>query len=854
VTTEVRRSFERARSHVEEWHRSGVPASQVVRQHTDDVDAIVISVFETAIEGAERDTSGLALVALGGYGRRELAPNSDLDLLLLYRGWSSSDATRMRREVMYPLYDSRRELGDRIREPRDVLRDLDQIDEVCALLDARLLAGDAGVFADMQATVGRRLERSRASFFRNLMQASAHRHHRYGHVGHLLEPNIRDSAGGLRDVHTLGWASKVLPGSDGLSGLVEGGHLSEFDAALVVDATEYMLRLRIELHLITGRHQDQLYLAEQDELARRLDYEAVAGRPAADRLMQELFAHTRQADAVIASFWDRVSHQGRRRRWRSASSENIGDGCVIQHGRLEVVATTNASEDPSGWLRVFRRSVLRDVHIGRSSLNRLIMELIDAPSVSWSSEARDIFLDILQSGSAGIRALEEMDLSGFLVALIPEWAPIRAFPQRDLYHRYSVDRHLFATVAELAASRNLDERDVRDAWSNVGDPDAVFVAALLHDIGKGRAGDHSEIGAELARTAATRMGLGAAQVEDVVFLVRGHLVLAEAAIRRDLNDPKTIGEITERVGDERRLAMLYLLTRADSLATGAEAWSSFRSSLVRELYGRARGALAGQPPVVDASASKLLAELAASLDLSREEAARLIGPMPESWIVGLDSERAARQINLLRTPLAPHEVRTSVHHVQEADEFVLVAPDRPGLFSTVAGVLALRGFDVHDAEIYTRSDGVAIEAFRVIGRHGAVPEDRWIRLAEDITSALSGDFDVDAALSKKATQARQRRSHRRRDPKARIVVDNAGSQTHTIVEVHTEDRLGLLRTITKALTDAGCDLSVAKVATYGADVVDVFYVHDIDGHQITDPEDVRRIHEGLHRALGTTDQ
>ena len=837
---------------------SGVPAPEIMELHTKDVDLIVTNVFEGALARVERDPAGVALIALGGYGRNELAPSSDLDLLLLYRGWESSDVTALNRQVMYPLYDSKRELGDRVREPRDVVRNLDRIDEVCAHLDARLLSGDRGLFADMQSAVWRRFERSRNSLFVDLVKATRERHARYGHAGHLLEPSIRDSAGGLRDIHTLGWASRLLPGAGSdITALVEAGYLSRLDADRVLAARTFLLRLRIQLHLDTGRHQDQLYLQEQDEIARRLRYEAIEGRPPADRLMQELYVHARDVETIASSFWDRVTHLKRRRRFfgltPGVESVNLGDGCVLKDGRLEVVATTNVAQDAAGWLRVFRRSVLRDAEIGRHSINRLQEEIAAAEGpLSWSSEARDVFLDVLQSGAKGARALEAMESSGLLPALIPHWRVIRAFPQRDLYHRYTVDRHLIATVEELGESRSLEDHDLRDAWSRVEDPDALFTAALFHDMGKGRGGDHSVLGAELIRESAERMGLTSEQVADAEFLVREHLALAETATRRDLNEPRTVEEVAARVGDARRLAMLYLLTRADSLATGPEAWSSFRSSLVRELYVRTREFLAGAPLPAAESAGRL-DELASALGLTREEITKLVGPMPESWIVGIDPESARRQFALLAGPLAPDEVRTAVHSADDADELIVVAADRPGLFSVVTGVLALRGFDVHDAEIYTRSDGVAVEVFRVVGKHGAVSDERWARVRDDITSALHGVLDLDGELAKKTAQQRRRSAARRRDGKARVVVDNAASGANTVVEVHTEDRLGLLRVITKALTDAGCDLSLAKVATYGIQVVDVFYVRDLYGHKITDGEHIRRIEERLTSALQAAD-
>ena len=807
MTEEIKDAFSAARTHVEQLQRDGVDAIEIAAVHASDVDRIVIGVFDDALAASGHDPAGVALIALGGYGRNDLAPNSDLDLLLLYRGWDQRSITSLNRSLTYPLWDSGRELGDRIRQPDDVVRNVSQVDEGCAVLDARLLSGDKGLFAEMQAGYWRRVERLRASFIADLMTTTAKRHERYGNAGDLLEPNIRDSAGGLRDLNTIDWASKILPGGEGFDGLVATGFLNARDAEVLLAARRFLLRVRIESHLLSNRHQDQLYLAEQDEIARRLGYEAKSARPEADLLMQELFTHARQVDAIVRAFWGRVTHQPRRRLRRTVGSVAVGDGCVLTDGRLEVTAVTNVVDDPAGWLRVFRRSMLSGAPIGRASLDRLHEQLEGAGELSWSPDARDVFIEILAAGS--LDALEPMDLSDLFSALIPEWRRIYAFPQRDMYHRFTIDRHLFHTVAEMAASRDIADIDLRVAWSAPIDHEALFVAALLHDIGKAREGDHSIVGAPIAADIATRMGLRPEQVDDIAFLVREHLLLAETATRRDLDDRRTIADVVGRVGDERRLAMLYLLTRADSLATGPEAWSKFRASLVRDLYGRARETLSG-------------AEVS-------------VTPAP-----------SARYPALLEGSLGPREVRTAYY--PDSDEFVVVARDRPGLFATIAGVLALRNIDVHDAEISTGDDGVVVDVFRVMNSvEGA--EDRWNRLGDDISAAIDGTLDLPTALVRRATERGRRRPGRRRPGPVQVVVDNDAASAHTIVEVHTSDRVGLLYTIASVLQREACDIGRAKVATYGLHVVDVFYIRDLARRKIDEPTVLQHLEHELQQAL-----
>ncbi len=847
MTEEIRASFDRARERVEHMQRSGAEPDEILHAHTADADGLVIETFERAL--ASGSVPGpVALVALGGYGRRELSTGSDLDLVLLHGGLKPADINTLNRAVMYPLWDSGRDLGDRVRTPREALRNIDRVDELCALLDTRFLAGDEGLFADLEDQVRRHLERNRHAFLRDLAAASEERHHRFGHAGHLLEPNIRDSAGGLRDIQSVAWASRCLRGGDGIDALAQSGYLSERDAVMLGNARRVLLRIRIDLHLRTSRHQDQLYLADQDPIAENLGYVDEPPRRAGDILMRDVYEHARNVDAIASSFWDQILHATRRRRLRRSSSESVGDGCVLQDGRLEVVAVTHVADDPAGWLRVFRRSVRADAPIGRASINRLHDELESSGTVRWTPEAREAFFDILESGRPGSDALEAMDRAGLITTLFEPWRAIRAYPQRDLYHRFTVDRHLIEAVAELASSRSSDDAYVRDAWTRVDDAHALVLATFLHDIGKGRDTDHSALGAEIVAKAAISMNLRDDQRADAAFLVEAHLLLPTLATRRDLSDPKTIEEVTSRVGDARRLAMLFLLTRADSLATGAEAWSSFRASLIRELYAKALEHLEGVR-VDDDAASTRLNEIAAALDIDAAEALRLAGPMPESWMRSVDVASAARQLVLLYQPLAAGEVRTATATVEDAEEFVLVAHDRPGLFSMVTGALALRGIDVHDAEIYTRSDGIAVEIFRVIGAHGPIPEDRWARVRSDVIAVLDGSLDLDAELARKTAQTRRRRVAPASPSDAEVVVDNAASESHTVVEIHTRDRVGLLRVITKVLADAGCDLSLAKVATYGLDVVDVFYVRDLAGHKLTDPARIAELEAHLHTAV-----
>lgn len=848
---ELKVNVERALGEAGALHASGAGGPQVAARLAAFFDELLGSLVDRALTTLGRPRDGLALVALGGYGRAQLAPYSDLDLMILHTGWPSDEIEEVNRRVLYPLWDAGLDLGNRVRSLRDASRVPDRIDEATALLDARLVAGDGALFAAFVAAQEAAVRRAGARMLRGIREENARRHASAGHAGHLLEPDIRDSAGGLRDVHGLGWAGDLLRHGAGRDELRTRGILSEVDSLLIDQAAGFLLHLRIQMHVSAARRQDKLLLADQDTVAEALGYRSTDAEAPGDALMREVYRHARTVDAIASSVWEQLAHP-RRRRIRRAPVRSLGDGCVERDGRIEVVAAQSPDQDAAGWLRVFLKSARAGVPVGRSTLNHLHAICAASKCAVWSAAAREAFVELLWMGARASRALEAMDGTGFLSLLLPEWAPLRCRPQRNLYHRYTVDVHSFAAVDELVASRSIDEPDVADAWSRAGTADALVLGTLLHDVGKGRGGDHVVIGEALAGEALARLGFNARVVDDVRFLVREHLALAEIATRRDLNDERTAAEAASRAGSVDRLAMLFLLTRADAIATGPEAWSGFRASLIRELYAKTLHLMEGREgptagPARERSRGAIVERLA-SHGISADEAVRMIAAMPPSWLGAFDAAAAADQLAMMRRPPAAGDVRLRADRSSDADVVSIVAADRPGLFATVTGVLAARGLNVLWARIFTRSDGAALEVFRVRGTHGPVPQERWESIRADIASALAGRLDVGAALRSKAGDAG--RPRRTVEVPVRVVVDNAASDFYTVVEVHAADRLGLLHTITRALADAGCDLHLAKIATYGLEVVDTFYVRDLDGQRIEDEGALRTLSDAVRAALG----
>jgi [protein-PII] uridylyltransferase len=519
-----------------------------------------------------------------------------------------------------------------------------------------------------------------------------------------------------------------------------------------------------------------------------------------------------------------------------------------------------------------------------AALGELPGELLEG---RWTDAGRRAFLDVLASGSGGVPVLRALDETGALIRLLPEWESIRCFPQRNNYHRWPVDLHCFEAVAALAAfapgkahadtpparsgifrraqaretapaasasdgDRQPDWRDLtrRVAADAAQDWDRLLVAALLHDIGKGGDDEHTVHGERVARGLAERMGMSPDDVADITWLVRQHLTLTKTAVRRNIDDESLVVELAETVGSVSRLRLLYLLSVADGLATGSAAWTPWKATLVGDLFTRVfhvldRGELVSQQASLLAKARS--AEIRSALSQFPSEAVEHhLTAMPRAWLLSQSTRALVMQSRIILRVASgrmPH-LEAALFTEPDVWEVVVVARDRPGLFSKVSGVLALHGLNVLSAQIFTRSDGIGLEVFRVSGTG-----ERFDRVARDVDRALRGRISLDFRLDEKRRQYASRIAKGARQPPT-VRVDNAASDFFTVIEVHAPDRVGLLYDITRALADLELDVHLAKIATYGEDVVDAFYVRDLEGQKVGDPEHVREIERTILHKLG----
>ena len=741
------------------------------RRHSELVDRWMADLFDEATE--QIGSAGRALVAVGGYGRAELSLGSDIDVLLLHDGRPDIGAVADR--IWYPVWDEGVKLGHAVRTPKEALAlASDDLDTATSLLQVRHLAGDRALTDDLGERALLQWQKRAKRWLGELARRVEARHAKAGEVAFLLEPDLKEGRGGLRDVHALHWAEAA-------KNLLWAGDDAALDAAY-----ELLLSARVELHRRTERSSDVLLLEEQDAVAEAL------GLASADALMHEVATAARTIAWRSDDAWTRIeaSLAGPLGFW-SRRDKPLGPGLALRDGEVHLTAEADPAADPGLLLRTARAVASAETRLHRASLERLALARPSLPT-PWPDEVRADFVALLLAGDRAIPVVEALDQVGLWSAVLPEWEAVRSKPQRNAYHRFTVDRHLLEAAAGAAELVARTDR-----------PDLLVVGALLHDIGKGFPGDHTEVGIDLLAEIGPRMGFPPEDVTVLQAMVRHHLLLPDVATRRDLDDPATLSHVAEAVGDALTLGLLAALTEADSLATGPAAWGRWKAELVRDLTGRVAHLLEG------GSADDLRAEFP-----DGEQTALL---------------RAGRQV-----------IRGT------GDVLTVVTTDRHGLLSRVTGVLALHGLGVLDAAV-TTLDGMALEVLRVESSFG--PTITWDKVEGDLARVLEGRLALEARLADRARAYGTRPARVPVQAPPRINVENDASHAATVIEVHAPDSVGVLYRITRALADLQLDIVSAKVQTLGDRVVDAFYVRGPDGGKVDDPTVVVEVERALLHEL-----
>ncbi|MFJ1836443.1 [protein-PII] uridylyltransferase [Streptomyces sp. NPDC088175] len=767
--------------------RSGPPRRAALASLTDDW---LTALFTAAAR--QTGVHGAALVAVGGYGRGELSPRSDLDLLLLHDGSADPAAlAALADRVWYPVWDLGLALDHSVRTPAEARRTAgEDLKAQLGLLDARPVAGNLGLVAAMRTTVLADWRNQAPKRLPALHELCRERAERHGELRFLLEPDLKEARGGLRDATALR--------------AVAASWIADAPREGLAEARRVLLDARDALHLTTGRATDRLALQEQDQVAAEL------GLLDADALLRQVYEAARTLSYATDVTWREVDRVLRARSvrprlramlggGRTAAPERspLAEGVVEADGEVVLARTARPERDPVLVLRAAAAAAQSDLPLSRHVVRRLATAAPPLP-VPWPAEAREELVTLLGAGEATVPVWEALEAEGLITRLLPDWERVHCRPQRNPVHTWTVDRHLVEAAVRASALTRRVHR-----------PDLLLVAALLHDIGKGWPGDHSAAGEVIARDMAARIGYDQHDVGVIATLVRHHLLLVETATRRDLDDPATVRSVATAVGSAATLELLHALTEADALATGPAAWSAWRAALVADLVGRVAAVLAGQAP---------------------EE--------PEPTAPGAEQERLAVEALRIGGPVLALHAQTEVPDADGEPEPVgvelhIALPDRPGVLPAAAGVLALhrltvRAADLRAVELPTELGEPAdllLLSWRVAAEYGSLPQ--ATRLRADLVRALDGSLDIAARLAEREAAYPRRRGVKA--PPPRVTVAAAGSRLATVIEVRAQDAPGLLHRIGRALELSGVRVRSAHVSTLGANAVDAFYVTDTDG-------------------------
>ncbi|WP_425303933.1 [protein-PII] uridylyltransferase [Wenxinia saemankumensis] len=822
-------------------------ARPTIRAYAWLTDCIVAEVLRIATEvlhplsnptAAER----LALIAVGGYGRGEMAPHSDVDLLFLTPYKITPWAESVIESMLYVLWDLHYKVGHASRTVKECVRlARDDFTIRTSLVEFRYLTGYAPLARQLRQRLWLDLFRSTApEFIEAKLKERSERHRKQGGQRYVVEPNVKEGKGGLRDLQSLYWIGKYVYNVETASELVGEGIFTEDEYQTFRAAEEFLWAVRCHMHLLSGRAMDQLTFDLQVEVAERMGYRDYGGRRAVEHFMQDYFRHATRVGELTRIFLtaQETTHLKqeplltrllpRRRRAKPPYA--------IKQNRLTVADEAAFLGDHVNMLRIFEEA-LRTGTLLHPDAMRLIASNLDVidRAMRHDREANRIFLDLMLRHGNPERALRRMNELGVLAAFMPEFAPIVAMVQYNMYHSYTVDEHTIqcvSTLAQIERGELAEELPVASRILSEGvNRRVLYVAMLLHDIGKGRDEDHSILGARIARTVCPRLGLSRKETDTVDWLVRYHLLMSDMAQKRDISDPRTVRDFAKAVKSQERLDLLTVLTVCDIRGVGPNVWNNWKAMLFRGLYTATRQALATgledlNREARETEAKKRLREALPDWEgkALRAETARHYGPY---W-QGLSTETHALFARLLRE-LRDDEVRIDLELDPDRDAtraaFAMV--DHPGLFSRMSGALALVGANVVDARTYTSKDGYATAVFWIQDADGHPYEEvRLPRLRQMITRTLRGEVVTREAL---VERDRVKKRERAFSVPTSITFDNDGSEIYTIIEVDTRDRPGLLHDLTRALAENNVYIASAVIATYGEQVVDSFYVKDMFG-------------------------
>lgn len=848
----------------------GASGTDMVAAQTDLVDALIIGRYRNAARqgGDALMTAGFqhcCLVAIGGYGRRELSPYSDIDLMVLFRPEVLKIVPDFVKQVLHPLWDTGFQVGHSVRTIPDCISlGLSDPTVRTSMMEARFLTGSSQLFQEFHTAYFRKVATVAVDQYLDEKLAERRREYqKFGETVYLLEPNVKKSQGGLRDLHLLQWAGIARHQAPTIRELSDRGILSRQDYVVVSEAREFLLRVRALLHIHAGMAQEILSFEEQVWLAAKFGFEDLPHLLAVEQFMQQYYRHTMGLHEVASRFvqrcksrslWARLTSwlpTARLEKYFALSGEML---TVPEEFRPRVI------ENPALVMRLFDLARSKNVAIEPALVEEIHRHMEGLPDEGFRTpDVSRIFMSIL-AGPGTASTLEAMHRAHLLEKLIPVCSSVRGLMQFNQYHKYTVDEHSLLAVAKVESFAQ-DQGMLGEVYREVKRKDLLHLAVFLHDMGKGQEEDHSEVGRRIAEEMATRLGLGDAERRTVAFLVHRHLMMAHTAFRRDPNDEKVVLPFAREVGTPEVLRKLLVLTAADIAAVGPGVLTKWKESLLVELYVRAMQEVSGEREAADAPerlksiASEIMQQpaLRGQMDISPSWVEAQLRQFPLRYAYGTSPRRIAAHLSTIRR-LTPGEVLvdSEFNDVLGTCEYAVVAYNDviPGIFSKIAGVMAANGLQILDAQILTRLDGVVVDTFQVTDPDykGAPPRERLESIGIMIRAVLQGKEPVEAVVHR-GTRLSGSRSIGPARQATEVRIDNETSERYTIVDVFADDRQGLLYVMTNAIFRQGLSVHAARISTRLDQAADVFYVTDAQGRKIEQAEQIERVRQGIWKEI-----
>jgi len=863
---DIERFFRTGQVWLKKRHEEGLPGGEYCQGRSSLMDSVLRRLWKRAMispgEGDRRP--GISLLATGGYGREELNPFSDIDLLFLHFPGKGKDLEKGVQALLHPLWDWGLTVGYTVQTPREAWRSAQKDLEVLfSFLDTRWVSGDKAPLLQMEEEFSRGFkEAGEREVLLQIQQEAINRHKKFGDSVFVLEPEVKDGKGGLRDYHSALWAAKLQYRVRSPREMTDHRLLSEREWENFSQALDFLWRVRTQLHYFHGRREDRLSFEDQEAVAQALGYRGADSLQATESFLKGYFHHALRLHHLSWNLLEKCLNESSAdsRGGRNKTPPEVAPGFFLYRGRLALTDPSALDRNPFHLWKAFETIHRYGMEMS-ASLKEVLSQHLSLVNDRFRLAPESIrsFLSLVEQPGHLHRVLEEMYETGFLRKFLPEFEGVHCHIQYDRYHLYPVDVHSLYAVQELEI---LERGNPSPPWplfqelmKEVRDPGILKLAALVHDLGKGEGPSHALRGEKIAQSIGDRLGLPKERVDTLCFLTREHLTLPELAQRRDLNDENLILRFARTVGSGERLKMLYLLSFADLRAVGPAAWTAWKDTLMRELFLKTLHLLEKGEGLRKEDQDRVVGIQREVMDLLKGQipapkVSEHLASIPPRQYPVQGARSIGRQI-LMAERLAEQGVAVDGEERPEegGDEITVVARDEPGLFAKICGVLTANHLNILSAQISTWENGIAVDQFRVqsLIEEGLLQPRRWAKLQDDLKRTLEGNVEVNQLLQEVVPPLFQKYSPAR--SATRVEIDSQTSDFYTLVEVFTHDRPGLLYRVARKLFEMGLNLWMARISTKVDQVVDVFYIQDLSGAKIEDQEKIGMIREELMKLL-----